>query len=83
VVAVFNPLTQLASMLSVVVAGWLAGSALLGFHADIAGVHFGPIDTIYTGAGILIAAAAICGSVALPGDKAALTVQAVQADAVG
>jgi MFS family permease len=83
VVAVFNPVTQLASMLSVVVAGWLASSALLGFHAQIAGVHFGPIDLIYTGAGLLIAAAALCGSVALPHDQAAETVQAAGMDASG
>jgi MFS family permease len=83
VVAVFNPLTQLASMLSVVVAGWLASSALLGFRARIAGIHFGPIDTIYTGAGMLIVAAALCGAVALPGDEVARTAQAAAADVAG
>ncbi len=68
VLAVFNPLNQLAMMLSIVVAGWLASSALRGFHARIAGIHFGPIDLIYTGAGLLIAASALCGWAALPKD---------------
>jgi Na+/melibiose symporter-like transporter len=83
VVAVFNPVIQLASMLSVVVAGWLASSVLLGFHAQIAGIHFGAIDLIYTGAGLLIIAAALCGSVALPHDQAGETVQAAEMDVAG
>jgi uncharacterized membrane protein len=35
VIAVFNPVNQLASMLSVVVAGWLASTALRGFSGHL------------------------------------------------
>jgi len=80
VVAVFNPVNELAAMLSVVLAGWLDGSALLGFHATIAGIHFGPIDMIFTGAGIFIVAAAAWGAVALPGDAAAAPEPAMQVE---
>jgi uncharacterized membrane protein len=81
VVAVFNPLNELASMISVVLAGWLAGSALLGFHARLAGIHFGPIDLIFTGTGILIVAAALWGGLALPRDESAASPE--QAEQVG
>jgi MFS family permease len=42
-----------------------------------------PIDLIYTGTGLLIVAAALCGSVALPHDQAAETVQAAETDVSG
>jgi hypothetical protein len=46
-VAVFNPINQASSMMSVVIGGWLASTALHGFHATVGGVHFGAIDTIF------------------------------------
>jgi hypothetical protein len=52
--AVINPVIQLASMLSVVVAGWLASTVLQGLNAHIAGVAFGRIDTVFTASGICI-----------------------------
>lgn len=82
VIAVFNPVNQMASMLSIVFAGWLAGTVLLGFHATIAGIHFGPIDVIFTGAGILILAASLCGAAALPRDEATVTTPVVSRAAV-
>lgn len=65
-IAVFNPINQLASMVSVVVAGWLASTALHGFSATVAGMHFGPIDTIFAVAGILIVLAGGYAYLALP-----------------
>lgn len=65
-IAVFNPINQLASMLSVVAAGWLASTALHGFSATVAGMHFGPIDTIFAVAGVLIVLAGGYAYFALP-----------------
>jgi uncharacterized membrane protein len=66
--AVFNPINTAASMLSVVVAGWLASTALLHFHADVSGLHLGRIDTIFTLSGLLIVAGGLYASIALPPD---------------
>ncbi len=53
VISMVNPLLQLAAMLSIAVAGWLASTGLRGLDTRVAGVHIGPIDTIYTGGGVL------------------------------
>lgn len=66
VVAVFQPVTQLASMVSTVLAGWLASAPLRNFEAAPAGVRFGPIDTIFGVAGLLVIAAGLYGRRALP-----------------
>jgi MFS family permease len=70
VMAVFNPIQQLASMLSVVVAGWLASTALRNFHATVAGLHIGTYDTIFTIVGVLVLAAGGYALVALPRERA-------------
>ena len=49
--SVFNPINQMASMLSVVVAGWLASTVLQNFWGSLGGLRFGPIDTIFAVAG--------------------------------
>lgn len=54
VVSVLTPSSMLASLVSVALAGYLASTVLQGFHASILGIMIGPIDTIFTGAGILI-----------------------------
>jgi MFS family permease len=53
VMAVLLPMMNLASIVSIALAGVLA-SALHDFHAALLGVTFGPIDTIFTGAGVLV-----------------------------
>lgn len=80
--AVFNPVSEAASMLSVVAAGWLASTALRGFHADLGGLHLGPIDTIFTAAGLLIVLAAGFGAVVLPRPAPAAPVAAPAEPAV-
>jgi hypothetical protein len=64
--AVFNPVNQLASMASVAVGGWLASTVLQGFRTDLAGIAFTRIDTIFTVSGLLIVVAGIYAFVALP-----------------
>jgi MFS family permease len=66
VAAVFNPLNQLASMLSAGLAGWLVSSALRDLDADVAGLHFGRFDAAFTLAGVLIALAGGYAALALP-----------------
>lgn len=59
VMSVFTPLQQLAGIASTAVAGWLAGTALRGMHAVVAGVTFGPIDTIFGVSALLIMTAGV------------------------
>jgi MFS family permease len=57
--SVFNPVNRLASIVSVAVASALISTALRGFHGRVAGVHVGPIDTVFTVSAALIVAAAL------------------------
>lgn len=51
--ALLVPLMNLAGMLSALVAGYLDSSLLRGFHLVVWGVVFGPLDTIFSVAGLL------------------------------
>jgi MFS family permease len=62
--AVFNPVQQIGSMLSVVAAGWIASSVLRNFSGTFAGLRFGPIDVIFAGSGVLMIAAGACAAFA-------------------
>jgi MFS family permease len=65
VMSVLFPSMQLASILSVLVAGWMASTVLAGFHAQVAGLQFGRIDTIFLGSGLLVVAAGVYAGAAL------------------
>jgi MFS family permease len=54
VVSVINPSIMIASLISVAAAGYLASTVLRGFHTQVGAFTFGPIDTIFTGSGLLI-----------------------------
>jgi MFS family permease len=54
VTSLFTPTLGLASMLSTTLAGFLDSTVLRGLHTSMLGITFGPVDTIFTGAGILI-----------------------------
>ncbi len=77
IVSVFQPATQFAAMLSVVVAGYLASTVLRNLDVSMAGMHIGPIDAIFSSAGILIVLAGFYARYALP----ASTANAAQPDA--
>ncbi|WP_412537951.1 MFS transporter [Longispora sp. K20-0274] len=64
--AVFTPVNNAASMLSVVVAGSLASTTLRDFHASVAGVHVGRIDLIFTVSALLVTTAGVIGAFVLP-----------------
>lgn len=66
VLAVFYPMTQLASMVAAASAGWLASSELRGFSASVGGVRLGPIDSIFAVASVLIVVAGVYAHAALP-----------------
>lgn len=51
--ATLNPLTNAAMVVGLLTGGVLYGSVLPGFEAEVLGVRFGPIDTIYAGVGVL------------------------------
>ncbi|MFB7469561.1 MFS transporter [Kitasatospora sp. NPDC056184] len=71
VVSVFYPVTRLAAMLTAVLSGWLAGSGLQGFSGSVAGLRFGPIDTILAVSGLLVVLAGVYARLALPAVEAA------------
>lgn len=58
-VAVLNPAISIVSIVSIAVAGWLVSVILHGFHARVAGLQFGPIDTVFLAAGVLFVVAGI------------------------
>jgi MFS family permease len=57
--AVISPLQQLASIVSMALAGLLASTVLRGFHQVIVGVTFGPYDTVMTVGGLLFIVAGL------------------------
>jgi hypothetical protein len=59
VFGVITPVQQAASFGSIAIATWLASTVLSGLDARVLGIHFGPIDTIFLFAGIII----LCGGV--------------------
>lgn len=66
VMAVFYPVTKLASMLSAVLSGWLAGSVLRDMAASMGGLRFGPYDTIFAVSGLIVVASGVYACLALP-----------------
>ncbi len=66
VMAVFAPVNQLASMLSVVISGWLTSTVLRSFRASFAGVTLNSVSLIFIVAGGLIFVSGIRAFAALP-----------------
>ncbi|MGW6982343.1 MFS transporter [Streptomyces sp. NPDC054932] len=71
VMAVFYPVTRLASMLSAALSGWLAGSVLRDVGGSLGGLRFGPVDTIIAAAGLIVLLAGFFAMAALPGAEGA------------
>jgi MFS family permease len=67
VMAVFMPVNQLASMLSVVISGWLISTVLRSFRASFAGITLNSVSLIFIVAGGLIFASGVRAFTALPG----------------
>ncbi|MEU6537795.1 MFS transporter [Streptomyces sp. NPDC047000] len=71
VMAVFYPVTKLASMLSAVLSGWLAGSVLRDVGGSVGGLRFGPYDMIFAMSGLVVVASGVYACLALPSVGAA------------
>jgi MFS family permease len=54
VTSLLDPVIMIASIIGTAIAGYLDAVALRGFHADLLGMTFGPVDTIFMGAGALV-----------------------------
>lgn len=67
VTAVINPLGRLAALVSIVVAGYLVSTVLSGFHAQVLGITFGPVDTVFTGMGLLAVGGGLYARMSLRG----------------
>src|SRR5258708_37451767 len=66
-VAVLEPATMLASVVSLVLAGLAVSTVLRGFHTVVLGFAFGPVDTIYTVMGLLTILAGVYAARGLRG----------------
>ena len=56
VMAVFTPVNQLASMLSMIISGWLTRTVLRSFRASFAGVTLNSVSLVCIVAGAMITA---------------------------
>ena len=65
VTAVINPLGRLAALVSIALAGFRVSTVLRGFHASVLGIAFGPVDTVFTGLGLLAVIGGIYARVSL------------------
>jgi MFS family permease len=66
VVSVVSPIMSVVQLGSTLVVGWLMSSVMLHFHAQVGGLHMGPIDTLFTITGLLFVLAAGYAFVMLP-----------------
>jgi len=55
VLGLLNPVQQIAQAASILISTWLASTVLRNLDGHVLGLHFGPIDTIFFGGGVLIA----------------------------
>ncbi len=67
VMAVINPMGRLAALISVALAAYLVSTVLRGFHAQVLGITFDPVNTVFTGMGLLAIAGGIYARVSLSG----------------
>jgi MFS family permease len=65
--AILTPTVSLTSMVSIGLAGLLDSTVLRGFHTIFLGIHFGPVDTIFTGGGVLLLVAGLYAMVNMRG----------------
>ena len=71
VVTVIGPVQQLASLITMALAGFLASTVLRGLDIHVAGVHFGRIDTIFAVGGVFMISGGLWAAARLrPADNA-------------
>ena len=65
--SILNPIITVATLAGAALAGYLDSTLLSGFSTTLLGVHFGPVDTILTSAGVIALAGALFAVVGLAG----------------
>ncbi|HEU5348654.1 MAG TPA: MFS transporter [Ktedonobacterales bacterium] len=65
--SILNPLIMLSSLIGAALAGYLDSTVLRGFSVTLLSIHFGPVDTIFTAAGVIGLIGAIFAMVGLWG----------------
>jgi MFS family permease len=88
IMALINPIQQVAGIAGMALVAYLASTTLRGLNVSIAGVHFGRIDSIFFAGGLLVCASGLWAGLALRGvDRTAMAAdaqaapQAAEADA--
>jgi MFS family permease len=72
ITSVLGPSAYLAAIISMAASGVLASTVLQGFHETVAGITFGPYDTIIGAGGLLFIAAGLAAVPLLRRDPAAV-----------
>jgi MFS family permease len=67
--SLFNPLSTAASIVGAGLAGYLASSILQSFHLTLLDLSFGPVDTIFSGAGLLILLGGLAAMLQMRSDR--------------
>lgn len=65
--SILNPIITIATLAGAALGGYLDSTTLHGFSATVLGVHFGSVDTILTGAGLIALIGALFAMVSLIG----------------
>jgi MFS family permease len=77
VAAVVTPALALSSLFSVALVSYLDSTPLHNFQTSLLGIHFGPIDTIFLGAGVLATLGGVYAMINLRGLTIADTTESV------
>ena len=70
--SILNPLVMLATLGGAGLAGYLDSTVLRGFSTTLLGFHFGPVDTIFTAAGLIALVGALFAMIGLRGVRPAV-----------
>jgi|SRR5579871_3923679 MFS family permease len=71
--SILQPAMTVTSLLSIALAGFLVSTALVNFHATVGILTLGPVDTVFSAAGLLALFAGIYAFIGLRGVKLATT----------
>ncbi len=67
--SILNPTITISTLVGAALGGYLDSTTLRGFSATLLGIHFGPVDTIFTCAGLIALVGALFAAFGLRGVK--------------
>jgi predicted MFS family arabinose efflux permease len=67
--SILNPTITISTLVGAALGGYLDSTTLRGFSATLLGIHFGPVDTIFTCAGLIALVGALFAAFGLWGVK--------------